>query len=370
MVNVIDNRLKGLQQAISDVYYTSQGCLFRANYYDLTIELTELVGKDALLPKTYQTNVLRPFIDFLTNMGEAEFNRIFSEDDAQLASKDRSLKKVIEEVAEALLQRNHQDRYYESSFKDLLALQAVITTIYDDILNSEISQLARKTIAPLAKWGHRKSPYTLPIVLTNKVGVKAGIVSLPIENRNGGLLAWASLGHEVGGHNILHAHPDLIPQLQAAVHNAILTAQIDNVSPDMRNKMADYWRACTEEVASDQLGLLNIGPSFGIAMLGYFRGVRGKKLNSTGPLHGEGSSKKSLRLFFDDGSTDIIVEKTSDSIDLKNNEGVVGFNSQNHPLKYQKIFFHRGKHPVDVLRPLALSRGIAVIEDALVGQLC
>ena len=90
----------------------------------------------------------------------------------------------------------------------------------------------------------------------------------------------------------------------------------------------------------------------------------GKKLNSTGPLHGEGSSKKSLRLFFDDGSTDIIVEKTSDNIDLENNEGVVGFNSQNHPLKYQKIFFHKGKHSVDVLRPLALSRGIAVIEDA------
>ena len=184
MAPQINTRLGGLHNAISDVYYTSHGGLFRPNYLDLQQSLLELsLDEGNLLPETYQNNVLHPFIRFLERLGKNEFERFFCGDEGLLTTSERSLKSTIEEVAEALLQRNHHGKYYRSSFDDLLAFQAIVTTIYDDILNSTISELAQNTIAPLAKWGHSKGPYTLPIKLTEKVGVAAGTEVLLLKKK-------------------------------------------------------------------------------------------------------------------------------------------------------------------------------------------
>ncbi len=364
MANISFNSMIGnLNQAIYDVHYTVHGGLFKKDYQQLLIELRLLQGKDVLLPRTYQANVLEPFIKFLETLGKDQFDKIFNEDEEKISVQERNQKKIIEEVAEALLQRNHQHKYYLSSFKDLQAFQAVVTTIYDDIRNSKVHQLVQNTIAPLAKWGNRKGPYTFPKEKTSKVNVQVGIVNLPPEYRNGGLLAWSSIGHEVAGHNILHSHPELISQLKEAIREAIRNKCTAAKEKDV---LANYWCACTDEIASDVLGILNTGPSFGIGFVGYIRGKRGGKLQSSGPLHSsEITPRKSLQLFSeDDKSVNIFVDRLSDNITVEKEAGTFGFlePKEKKPLKYEKIFFPVGRHPLDILRPFAMTKIIELLD--------
>lgn len=48
--------------------------------------------------------------------------------------------------------------------------------------------------------------------------------------------------------------------------------------------MADYWRQCIDETASDVLGLLNTGPTTGVGLIGYFRGLGNGTLRNIGAL--------------------------------------------------------------------------------------
>jgi hypothetical protein len=348
----------GFDRAVSDVFYTTQGGLFQPDYFGLQTSLLRLAQQSHnMLPSIYVSNVLRPFTAYIENLGKEDFDILFSKDSAQLDSASRSLRKAIEEVAEALLQRD-PNSYYKSAFYDLVAFQAVVSTIYDDVLTNPLSRFPKDSIPPLAKWGSAKGPYTLPASLLEKVKVKAGVVTLPAEHRNGGLLAWVSLGHEVGGHNILRILPELIPQLQKAVKQAI--EDMDTISDlSMRQKLANYWFECTEETACDQLGLLHIGPSFGIAILGHLQALRKGKLQSSGPLH---PHKKFLRsVHLKSKSIDHFIYNININIDLKGDTGFFGHDLQGDPITYETVSFHSGKHPIDILRPFSLATGISII---------
>ncbi|NGX44462.1 MAG: hypothetical protein K1060chlam3_00629 [Candidatus Anoxychlamydiales bacterium] len=356
------NPIGNLIAAISDVYYTTHDGLFRPNYHELLIDLVKLDGNDIILPRNYQTNVLQPFIKFLKEqLKEEGFNKLFHEDEEKLDRRDKALKKAIEEMAEGLLQRNYEFKYFSASFRDLKAIQAIVTTIFDDILRSDITQLATDILPPLAKWGGRKGPYAIPqsMPCLKEMNIRAGIVSFPAEHRTGGLLAWISLGHEVAGHHFLRSIDGLIPKLR----ENIKTALMKSMDPDdsLTASLIDYWCACAEETACDVLGVLNIGPSFGIGLIGYFRGVRGGKLKSTGPMYstGEGSSTNSL-IFEGAGIDQIFVEKVSDNLTLKQTEGLFGYigpydPTAPRPLKYQK-FKTSNKHPLDIIRPFVIAQ--------------
>jgi hypothetical protein len=79
-------------------------------------------------------------------------------------------------------------------------------------------------------------------------------------------LAWAALGHETGGHDILGADVGLRGELERAVFTALDDAGIGNGLPE-------YWSARIDETASDVMGILNMGPAAGIGLIGYFRGL-------------------------------------------------------------------------------------------------
>lgn len=120
-----------LSKPILDIFYSTQGGLFREDFQELLINLTNLIDKEAILlwPRegsVLQGSVLEPFIAFLKGMGEEKFNQVMSGDEDKLSKEERSQRQIIPFVAEALLQRNFRDKYYESAFRDLNAFQAVV----------------------------------------------------------------------------------------------------------------------------------------------------------------------------------------------------------------------------------------------------
>jgi hypothetical protein len=95
------------------------------------------------------------------------------------------------------------------------------------------------------------------------------------------LCAWAALGHECGGHDILHADRGLLTELEDRVSAALVKAKLGT-------RMASYWSSRIDETASDVLGVLNLGPAAGIGLIAYFRGINaalgwGPRLSSEGP---------------------------------------------------------------------------------------
>lgn len=233
-----------MSMAISDTYYTVHGGLFKSDYKQLLSDL-EALKQVKVLHEPYLVDVLQPFLDYLYGLREAAFSEMIQN---QCPEGRR-----IQEVAEPLLQRNYQGKYLQSAYRDLVAFQAVVTSIYNSV-----SPVKTNYLPPLVKWGgvweegeERKSAYTIP---ADKTKLRAGVVSLIPSHRVGGILAWSSLGHEVAGHNFLNSHPKLIGELANKVHKAIQNK--------LKNpKLAQYWKDRTEELASDVLGVLNTGPS-------------------------------------------------------------------------------------------------------------
>lgn len=349
--NLIDN----FDSIVSDVYFATHGGVFRPDYGNLLQRLLKLTTSksDALIPRSYQTSVLRPFVAFLTNeLKEKKFNELFKSKESTLTNEDAALRHTIKEVAEAILQRDHQGHYYSAAFRDLLALQALVTTIYDDIIRYQGGDLVEGKLAPLAKWGERKGPYTITADKTAKVNVNAGIVNLPAEHRTSGIAAWITLGHEIAGHNFLDSHPQLLKELQLNVRNAIL----DNSDKDQLSKeLADYMVNCTEEMASDVLSVLDMGPAAAFGLIAYLKGKRSnRRLQNYGPFNKRAST--SMEIFStEDQSCKLYIRQVSQTFSLNSDRGFIGFLDGNNtnPVSYRVI--SSAKHPVDLLRPYAMS---------------
>jgi hypothetical protein len=185
------------------------------------------------------------------------------------------------DAVQAVLQNASQ---YEAKATD--AFQEVVGDLYDGFLSAEdrvgVKPPDYGVIPPLVKWGNPDfGPYTWPVeaLLGLKIGI--GVVSLPPAHAKGGLLGWATLGHETGGHDILGADEGLLREIADVTHAALLRKG----QPEW---MAAYWSDRIDETASDVLGLINMGPAAGIGMVGYFRGLMGAwtgvaKLRSDGP---------------------------------------------------------------------------------------
>jgi hypothetical protein len=173
---------------------------------------------------------------------------------------------------------------YEAIATD--AFQEVVGDLYDGFLSEEdradVKLPDYEVIPPLVKWGNPDSgPYTWPVDAMLGLKIPIGVVNLPPAHAHGGLLGWATLGHETGGHDILGADDGLLKEIAAVTHAALKKA-------GQPTWMADYWSERIDETAADVLGLINMGPAAGIGMIGYFRGLMGAwtgeaKLRSDGP---------------------------------------------------------------------------------------
>jgi hypothetical protein len=216
------------------------------------------------LPPLYRDEVHRPYVDTLNTLGSSQFTEILLSD----PRRERTAGLMMD-IAHAILQNGEQ-------FQELAtdAFQEVVSDLYDGFLSAEdrrggIRPPDRGVIAPLVKWGNPTfGPYTWPVDAAESFGVGAGIVSLPPAHARRGLLAWAALGHETAGHDILRADTGLLGELTQAVRNALTEAGIGKGLPD-------YWASRMDETASDIMGILNMGPAAAIGLVGYFRGLNG-----------------------------------------------------------------------------------------------
>jgi hypothetical protein len=161
---------------------------------------------------------------------------------------------------------------------------AVISNLYRSFLDKEQrAQLhfpIRETLPPLAVFqsNGQNGPFTIPVDATeNTFGIDVGVVSLPSAMRGHPIL-WASLAHETGGHDVIHADTGLLDELGAGLGNLFGGGPIDPAGTMTQAQLLSLiWPWWVDEAASDVYGLLNIGPSFAFNLGFFFASFRAPK---------------------------------------------------------------------------------------------
>ncbi len=275
-ISNLNNCMNDVRQAAAHPPHVPTFDAYTTNYVKLLADLQTAAPN---LPYVYQQAAAEPLIQFLQELGEMQYLQIFAEEarDEQTAV----LQEMIPDASLAILS------YEGTTIQGINAFEEIVSDLYDGFLSDE-SRVGKQTgkpidpptygvIPPLVKFGNAESgPYTWPGDATHQtLGMGCGIVSLPPAQIKGGLLAWTSLGHETGGHDVTHADAGLLNELAQKVYTALI--QKFN-SPDLAN----YWASCIDESSADVCGYLNMGPSLGIGLIGYFRALGNGKLRSIG----------------------------------------------------------------------------------------
>ena len=169
---------------------------------------------------------------------------------------------------------------------------AVISDLYRSFLSKSkramINIPLREQLPPVAFFQNDggQGPYTVPSDDTFTLfGSTVGIVSLPSTYRDQPLL-WASLAHEVGGHDVTHADPGLLDQLSAGVRALFGGGPIQPGGQINQSQlMGILWSFWIDEAAADVYGILNIGPEFTVNLTAFFAALGGRaRLDAGVPL--------------------------------------------------------------------------------------
>lgn len=268
-------KLAGMAAVIEDArkaaVSTNKGPADPTNYAAFVKRLQAVQGK---FPPLYEQSYVTPFINTITGLGAAKFNQILASD----PERERTAGLMFD-LGQAILQ--HGESYLKAETR---GFQEFISDLYDGFLSAEDRRGVKApdlgVIPPLAKWGNPEAgPYTWPIDAAKSFGVGAAVVNMPPANADLGLIAWAALGHETAGHDILHADKGLQAELAQALRTNLAS---------LGHGLGDYWAARIDETSSDVMGILNLGPAAGIGLIAYFRGLgaafgQPPKLRSDGP---------------------------------------------------------------------------------------
>lgn len=253
-------KLAGLKAVIDDARVAAlssrKGPADPIAYAAFLQRLQAVAGK---FPPLYAQKFVQPFIATVKQLGAHNFARVLDSDPERESSAG-----LMFDLGQAILQRG------EGHLRDeTRAVQEFISDLYDGFLSAAdrrgVKQPDLGVIPPLAKWGNPEAgPYTWPIDAAESFGVAAAVVSMPPANADRGLVAWAALGHETAGHDILHADIGL----QAELAEMLRT----HLAP-LGHGLAEYWADRIDETSSDVMGILNLGPAAGIGLIAYFRGL-------------------------------------------------------------------------------------------------
>ncbi|WP_206026407.1 hypothetical protein [Roseimicrobium sp. ORNL1] len=233
------------------------------------------------LPPAYRGAIAEPFSDLIEDLTVAGFNSILANDPGREGAAGALL-----DVSQAIIQRGERYRHMATR-----AFQEIISDLYDGFLSAEDREDVKPPdeiiIAPLVKWGLPDfGPYTWTVEALSDWDIKTGVVHLPASHSHTGLMGWATLPHELNGHNILDADDGLKEELEVRVHAALLKAKLPA-------HLASYWSTRIDETASDVLGILNMGPAPAIGMIAYFRGLRSIWEQTSAELSNQGAKEDS-----------------------------------------------------------------------------
>ncbi len=151
---------------------------------------------------------------------------------------------------------------------ELKRFLAVVSDLYQSFLDKKKRAQARfpnrEWLPPLAMFQHHADfgPQTFPVDRLNDLGLSGatvGVVSLPAAYREHPFF-WASLAHETGGHDVVHADPDLLPELKVGVRKTF---------PTSTAPLGLLWAYWMNEAAADAYAVLNIGPAFGLNLAAF-----------------------------------------------------------------------------------------------------
>lgn len=275
-ISNLSNCIKEVRKAETTAPLVPTFDQYTKNYSKL---LSDLAAASTTLPHVYQEAAAKPLIQFLKNLGESNYLKIFSGH-----STDENAEFFKEIIPDAALSIIFNRGVFTNSVN---AFQEITSDLYDGFISDEVrvSQQTGKPIdpptygiiPPLVKFGNADfGPYTWPCDATSQaLGMGCAVVSLPPAQINGGLLAWSALGHETGGHDVTHADEGLLDELAQKVYRAVL-------SKFGSKSLATYWSNCIDETSADICGYLNMGPSLGIGLIGYFRALGDGTLRNVG----------------------------------------------------------------------------------------
>lgn len=220
----------------------------------------------AALPSTFRQEVFEPFYEALSGL-DAAVSANEPEEDAfqQLLQRGRTDHRwpMLCGITEALIERAQPSNTATRAF------QAMVADLYDGFAIATAKTMSielRQLSVPLVKWG--SGPHTITFQQSRQFGFPCSVVGMPLGFATGGVLAWTALGHETVGHDILATFPGLLDQLRTEIGRKL--------AERFRGKdewVVEFLSSRVEEVASDVLSILNMGPTAALGMLGFFRGA-------------------------------------------------------------------------------------------------
>lgn len=189
---------------------------------------------------------------------------------------------ILETVAGAIYE--HADAPTVPALHRFLA---VISDLYQSFLTKHRRIQAGFPVVeqwpPVATFQHDggNGPFTLPVDATKSLfGASVGVVSLPATYQAHPFL-WASLSHETGGHDVLHADTPLLPELRQKVQDLFTSSNGQTGDAAFLGQLWAYWM---DEAASDVYGIMNIGPSFGANLAVFFTALIAQGSKSDSPV--------------------------------------------------------------------------------------
>ncbi len=177
---------------------------------------------------------------------------------------------TVETLTAAVYQHQANDPMRAPLNRFLAVISNLYRSFLDDNKRANAGVTLTETLPPLAMFQNDGSsgPFTMPVDdVISIIGGEVGVVSLPATYANDPII-WASLTHEVCGHDVTHADAGLLDELTAGVATAFAGAPSD---PSIaRDDLASLWGYWMDEAVADVYGLLNMGPIFATNLAFFF----------------------------------------------------------------------------------------------------
>jgi hypothetical protein len=214
---------------------------------------------------------------------------------------------LIETLAGAIY--DHGDEEVSAPLHRFLA---VVSNFYRSFLSAKRRARADfpllSQLPPLAMFQNDgdNGPFTVPADQINSlIGSSVGVVSLPSVYREHPLL-WASLAHETGGHDVVHADEGLLDELKAGVREVFGGGPVGRGGQiNLSQFLGILWAFWMDEAVADVYGVMNIGPTFGHNLVLLFAAI-GERLKPTGKPSLRTSSGAGPDRVLDEHPTDIL----------------------------------------------------------------
>jgi len=160
---------------------------------------------------------------------------------------------------------------------ELKRFLAVVSNLYRSFLSAKkrmgVNVPIVTDVPPLAFFQSNgdQGRYTITSeTMQRMLGTPVSVVSLPGSYRSDPII-WASLTHEVCGHDVAHADANLIPELVDGVRKLFKTPSFrPGVSLTGDALSALIWSYWIDEAVADVYGLLNMGPIFPFNLGAFF----------------------------------------------------------------------------------------------------